>query len=154
MFIFWNQCFSRWASSFRGDGGRECGWSLDRTEILISIASSLGHQHRHPFETAQYLIKWLLLYTFMLTAHNSLKHLLFALQLISDKYLMRNCSVKANPQYFTVWCTYCIAGIGLFDRNEMSFSDKVIEALVRSLCSPNYSILLSVHPKTMLPPLP
>lgn len=52
--------FCRWAS-----WGRICSWSPDRREILISIACSLGHQHRHPSETVQYLIKWLLLYTFV-----------------------------------------------------------------------------------------
>lgn len=35
-----------------------CSGSPDRREILISIAHSLGHRHRHPSESAQYLIKW------------------------------------------------------------------------------------------------
>lgn len=46
------------------DYNRICSKSPDGREILISIAC-LGHQHRHPSETVQYLIKWLLLYTFV-----------------------------------------------------------------------------------------
>lgn len=32
--------------------------SPEAEDTLISIAQSLGHQHRHPSESVQYLIKW------------------------------------------------------------------------------------------------
>lgn len=54
------KAFCRWAT-----WGRICSRSPDRRDILISIACSLGHQRRHSSETVQYLIKWLLLYTFV-----------------------------------------------------------------------------------------
>lgn len=67
-------CFSAGAAAFCRwtRCRRTCARSPDGAELLISIACALGHQHRHPSETVQYLIRWLSLYALFTSEHNCL----------------------------------------------------------------------------------